>query len=148
MVRKSDKGEAIERVSMDMWPAFINATLKSLPSINPMPPSTSVRRWTRYAAKSTKRWWLKAMRALKAASYDRLYNPENMTRRPKLRFKVLRDSTLETARACGVKEFAMSLSRHRQGKAVSGGCHGQCAVAGNNQGSSVGNIERCCFGSK
>ncbi len=30
-------------------------------------------------------------------------------RRPKLRFKALRDSTLKIARAWGIKEFAMSL---------------------------------------
>nr|WP_330178422.1 hypothetical protein [Candidatus Vondammii sp. HM_W22] len=39
-----------------------------------------------------------------------------MTRRQKLRFKTLRDSTLKTARAWAVKEFAMSLSRHGQGE--------------------------------
>ncbi|WP_330178370.1 hypothetical protein [Candidatus Vondammii sp. HM_W22] len=32
-----------------------------------------------------------------------------MMRRPKLRFKALRDSTLKIARAWGIKEFAMSL---------------------------------------
>ncbi|WP_330178450.1 hypothetical protein [Candidatus Vondammii sp. HM_W22] len=52
-----------------------------------------------------------------------------MTRRQELRFKALRDSTLETACAWAVKEFAMSFSRHGQGKAGSGGCHGRCAVA-------------------
>ncbi|WP_445083863.1 transposase [Candidatus Vondammii sp. HM_W22] len=32
-----------------------------------------------------------------------------MTRRQRLRFKALRDSTLKTARAWAIKEFAMSL---------------------------------------
>ncbi len=46
---------------------------------------------------------------LKGNKYDRLYNPENITRRQKLRFKALRDSSLKTARAWAIKEFAMSL---------------------------------------
>nr|WP_330178534.1 hypothetical protein [Candidatus Vondammii sp. HM_W22] len=57
-----EQREAIESVSMDMWPAFImphgKASLglkRRLPLVNSMSPSTSVRQWTRYAAKSTKR---------------------------------------------------------------------------------------------
>jgi len=34
---------------------------------------------------------------LKGSKYDWLYNPENMTRNQKKRFKALRDSTLKTA---------------------------------------------------
>ncbi|WP_330178163.1 transposase [Candidatus Vondammii sp. HM_W22] len=49
------------------------------------------------------------MRTLKVSQYDWLCNPENMTRRQKLRFKALRDSTLKTARSWAIKEFAMSL---------------------------------------
>ena len=46
---------------------------------------------------------LMAMRTLKVSQYDWLCNPENMTRRQKLRFKALRDSTLKTARAWAIK---------------------------------------------
>ncbi|MEJ1369652.1 MAG: transposase [Candidatus Sedimenticola sp. (ex Thyasira tokunagai)] len=46
---------------------------------------------------------------LKGSKYDWLYNPHNMTHKQKLRFKVLRESTLKTARAWAIKELAMSL---------------------------------------
>ncbi|WP_445083955.1 transposase [Candidatus Vondammii sp. HM_W22] len=71
--------------------------------------------------------------------------------------KALRDSTLKTARAWAIKEFAMSLWHYasktwaRKGWerwlswAVRSGLEPIKKVCGNNQGSSVGNIERCCF---
>ncbi|MEE9358131.1 MAG: transposase, partial [Sedimenticolaceae bacterium] len=70
----------------------------------------------------------------KGSQYDWLYNPENVTRRLKLRFKALRDSTLKTARALGgLKSLSCHSgtmpARHGERKARSGGCHGQCAVA-------------------
>lgn len=49
---------------------------------------------------------------LKGSKYDWLYNPKNMTRKQKKRFKALRDSTLKTARAWAIKELAMSLWRY------------------------------------
>ncbi|MCP3666199.1 MAG: transposase [Gammaproteobacteria bacterium] len=48
-------------------------------------------------------------RSLKGSKYDWLYNPHNMTHKQKLRFKVLGESTLKTARAWAIKELAMSL---------------------------------------
>ncbi|MEE9358595.1 MAG: transposase [Sedimenticolaceae bacterium] len=55
---------------------------------------------------------LKAMKTLKAASMTSSTTLENMTRRQKLRFKALRDSTLKTAYAWAIKKFAMSLWRY------------------------------------
>ena len=46
---------------------------------------------------------------LKGSKFDWPYNPANMTRTRKARFKVLRDSALKTARAWAIKELAMSL---------------------------------------
>ncbi len=46
---------------------------------------------------------------LKGSRYNWLYNPANMTRKQKQRFKALSDSTLKTARAWAIKEMAMSL---------------------------------------
>ena len=40
---------------------------------------------------------------LKGSKYDWLYNPENMTRKHKMQFKILRGSTLKTARAWAVQ---------------------------------------------
>jgi len=39
---------------------------------------------------------------LKGSEYDWLYNPENMMRKQRRRFKALRDSTLKTARAWAI----------------------------------------------
>ena len=96
--------EAIESVSMDMWRAFINATLEMVEASF----SQSITSASNIAVKHRK--LMKAGKAdLKGTKYDWLYSPQNMTRRQKQRFKALRDSTLKTARAWAIKEFAMSL---------------------------------------
>lgn len=108
--------EAIKSVSMDMWPAFINATLESLPSADEKIAFDKfhVAKYLGEAVDKVRRQEHKALMAegyddLKGSKYDWLYNPENMTRKQKRRFKALRDSTLKTARAWAIKEFAMSL---------------------------------------
>ncbi len=111
-----EQQEAIESVSMDMWPAFINATLESLPGAKDKIAFDKfhVAKYLGEAVDKVRRQEHKALMTegyenLKGSKYDWLYNPENMTRRQKLRFKALRDSTLKTARAWAIKEFAMSL---------------------------------------
>jgi len=52
---------------------------------------------------------------LKGSKYDWLYNPKNMTREQKQRFKALRDSTLKTALACAIKELAKAIRTHLWG---------------------------------
>ncbi len=81
-------------------------------------------------------------------------------RRPKLRFKALRDRTLKIARAWGIQRVChvtLALCQQDMGKerlgavVVMGSAQWPGAnqeSGGNNQGSSVWNIERCCFGSK
>ncbi|MEJ1472115.1 MAG: ISL3 family transposase [Candidatus Sedimenticola sp. (ex Thyasira tokunagai)] len=108
--------EAIESVSMDMWPAFINATLESLPGADEKIAFDKfhVAKYLGEAVDKVRRQEHKALMAegyedLKGSKYDWLYNPHNMTHKQKLRFKALRESTLKTARAWAIKELAMSL---------------------------------------
>ena len=106
----------IESVSMDMWPAFINATLESLPgagekiAFDPF----HVAQHLGKAVDQVRRQEHKALMAegredLKGSKYDWLYNPQNMTRQQQQRFQALRQSTLKTARAWAIKELARSL---------------------------------------
>jgi transposase len=107
---------AIESVSMDMWPAFINATLESLPSAEEKIAFDKfhVAKYLGEAVDKVRRQEHKALMSegyvdLKGSKYDWLYNPENMTHKQKRRFKVLRESALKTVRAWAIKEIAMSL---------------------------------------
>ncbi len=108
--------EAIKSISMDMWPAFITATLESLPGADTKIAFDKfhVAKYLGEAVDKVRRQEHKALMAegyvdLKGSKYDWLTNPENMTRQQKYRFKTLRDSTLKTARAWAIKELAMSL---------------------------------------
>lgn len=114
-----EQREAIESVSMDMWPGFINATLESLPGADEKIAFDKfhVAKYLGEAVNKVRRQEHKALMAegyedLKGSKYDWLYNPKNMTRKQKKRFKALRDSTLKTARAWAIKELAMSLWRY------------------------------------
>lgn len=107
---------AIESISMDMWPAFINATLESIPDAEDKIAFDKfhVAKYLGEAVDKVRRQEHKALMSegyedLKGSKYDWLYNPENMTRKHKMRFKMLRESTLKTARAWAIKEMAMSL---------------------------------------
>lgn len=107
---------AIESVSMDMWPAFINATLESLPGAEEKIAFDQfhVARHLGEAVDKVRRQEHKALLAegredLKGSQYDWLHNPGNMTRQQQQRFKALRESTLKPARAWAIKELARSL---------------------------------------
>ncbi len=107
---------AIESISMDMWPAFINATLESIPDAENKIAFDKfhVAKYLGEAVDKVRRQEHKMLMSdgyddLKGSKYDWLYNPENMTRKHKMRFKMLRESTLKTARAWAIKEMAMSL---------------------------------------
>ena len=107
---------AIESISMDMWPAFINATLESIPDAEDKIAFDKfhVAKYLGEAVDKVRRQEHKTLMSegyedLKGSKYDWLYNPENMTRKHKMRFKMLRESTLKTARAWAIKEMAMSL---------------------------------------
>jgi transposase len=107
---------AIESVSMDMWPAFINATLESLPGAREKIAFDKfhVAKYLGEAVDTVRRQEHKSLMSegyddLKGSKHDWLYNPKNMSHQQKSRFKALRDSTLKTARAWAIKELAMSL---------------------------------------
>jgi len=111
-----EQRESIQSVCMDMWPAYINATLESLPEAQEKIAFDKfhVAKYLGEAVDKVRRQEHKALMAegyedLKGSKHDWLYNPENMTRKQKIRFKSLRDSTLKTARAWAIKELAMSL---------------------------------------
>ncbi len=114
-LNKAQRG-AIESISMDMWPAFINATLESIPDAENKIAFDKfhVAKYLGEAVDKVRRQEHKMLMSdgyddLKGSKYDWLYNPENMTRKHKIRFKMLRESTLKTARAWAIKEMAMSL---------------------------------------
>ena len=107
---------AIESVSMDMWPAFINATVESVPDAEHKIAFDKfhVAQYLGDAVDQVRRQEHKALMAegnnkLKGTKYDWLYNPRNMTSKQQRRFKALRDATLKTARAWAIKQLAMSL---------------------------------------
>ena len=112
----SEQRNAIESISMDMWPAFIHATLESVPDAQNKIAFDKfhVAKYLGEAVDKVRRQEHKALMAegendLKGSKYDWLTNTKNMTHKQKQRFKALRDSTLKTARAWAIKELAMSL---------------------------------------
>jgi len=107
---------AIESVSMDMWPAFIHATLESLAEAENKIAFDKfhVAKYLGEAVDNVRRQEHKVLMSegyedLKGSKHDWLYNPKNMPHKNKARFRVLRDSTLKTARAWAIKELGMSL---------------------------------------
>jgi len=111
-----DQKAAIESISMDMWPAFINASLESVPGAAQKIAFDKfhVAKYLGGALDKVRRQENKALMAegredLKGSKYKWLYNPKNMPCEQKNGFKTLRDSALKTARAWAIKEFAMSL---------------------------------------
>lgn len=112
----AEQRAAIRSVSMDMWPAFINATLECIPDADEKIAFDKfhVAKYLGEAVDKVRRQEHKLLMSegqddLKGSKYDWLTNPKNMTQKMKARFKVLRDSTLKTARAWAIKELAMSL---------------------------------------
>ena len=108
--------EAIESISMDMWPAFINATLESIPGAAEKIAFDKfhVAKYLGDAVDKVRRQEHKALLAqgrdeLKGSKHKWLYNPQNMSRKQWREFKVLRESALKTSRAWAIKEMAMSL---------------------------------------
>jgi transposase len=108
--------EAIESVAMDMWPAYIRATLAAVPQAREKIAFDKfhVARHLGEAVDKVRRREHRQLLAagdqtLKGTKYHWLTNPENMTREQWLGFKLLRESALKTARAWAMKETAMSL---------------------------------------
>ena len=100
---------AIQSISMDMWPAFINATLESIPNAAEKIAfdKFDVAKYLGEAVDKVRRQEHKALMSegyedLKGSKYDWLTNPQNMARKHKIRFKLLRESTLKTPRAWAI----------------------------------------------
>ncbi len=92
---------AIQSVSMDMWPAYIHATLDSVPDAQNKIAFDKfhVAKYLGEAVDRVRREEYKTLMSegyedLKGSKFDWLYNSANMPRKQKIRFKVLRDSAL------------------------------------------------------
>lgn len=111
---------AITGVSMDMWPAYITATLRHIPDAE-----TKIAFDKFHVAKllgdavdkvrrqEHRQLNAEGMDVLKGSKYAWLTNAENMTTAQRQRFVALRDSALKTARAWAIKDLAMQLWHYR-----------------------------------
>lgn len=106
----------IKAVAMDMWPAYISATETHIPQAREKIAFDKfhVAKYLGEAVDKVRQQEHRTLLAvgeecLKGSKYAWLTNPSNMTRAQQSRFRVLRDSSLKTARAWAIKEFAMSL---------------------------------------
>jgi transposase len=107
---------AIKSVSMDMWPAYIRATLDAIPDADEKIAFDKfhVAKYLGEAVDKVRRVEHRALLAegrtdLVRSKHQWLRNPNNMSHKQWREFKDLRESTLRTARAWAIKEFAMSL---------------------------------------
>jgi transposase len=112
----ADQRAAIESVAMDMWPAYIRATLDALPEAREKIAFDKfhVAKYLGDAVDKVRRTEHRALLAegrddLTRTKHRWLMNPQNMSHRQWRGFKRLRESTLKTARAWAIKEFAMTL---------------------------------------
>lgn len=111
---------AITGVSMDMWPAFITATLRHIPDAETKIAFDKfhVTKLLGDAVDKVRRQEHRQLSAegvdvLTGSKYAWLTNAENMTAAQRQRFIELRDSALKTARAWAIKDLAMGLWHYR-----------------------------------
>lgn len=107
---------AISSVTMDMWKAYINSTRAYVPDADSKIAFDKfhVAKHLGEAVDKVRRQEHKLLRQegredLTRTKYLWLKNPENMDRELWRNFKVLRESSLKTARAWAIKELAMTL---------------------------------------
>lgn len=108
--------EAVESVSMDMWPVYISATLETIPQADQKIAFDKfhVAKYLGDAVDKVRRSEHRALvsegdRTLTGTEYDRLRNPTGETQRQAREQKAIRTSNLKTARAWAIKEHAMCL---------------------------------------
>ena len=106
----------IESIAMDMWPAYINATLEQIPEAENKIAFDKfhVAKYLGGAVDQVRKQEHKALMGegcddLKGTKYDWLTNLRNLSRKRQCTFKVLRASTLKTARAWAIKTLGMQL---------------------------------------
>lgn len=111
-----DQKTALEAISMDMAPGYINATLEHVPGAEKKIAFDKfhVAKLLGEAVDKVRRWEHKILlqqdrKDLTGTKHVWLTNPDNMSRKQWRWFKDLRDSTLKTARAWAIKEYAMGL---------------------------------------
>jgi len=106
----------IESIAMDMWPAYITATLEQIPEAESKIAFDKfhVAKYLGGAVDQVRKQEHKALMGagcddLKGTKYDWLTNLRNLSRKRQCTFKVLRASTLKTARAWAIKTLGMQL---------------------------------------
>jgi transposase len=111
-----DQKAAIESISMDMWPAFIQSTLAAIPNAQDKIAFDKfhVAKYLGDAVDKVRRSEHRALLQagwadLKGTKYLWLRNPHNMKTKQRRALNALRTTTLKTARAWAIKEFAMDL---------------------------------------
>jgi transposase len=107
---------AIESVSMDMWKAFIHATLEAIPDAEYKIAFDKfhVAKYLGDAVDKVRRAEHRALKregdtTLTGTKYTWLENPHTMSAQHRGALNALRESTLKTARAWAIKEFGMDL---------------------------------------
>lgn len=108
--------EAIEGVAMDMWPAYVGATVAAVPGAKAKIAFDKfhVAKHLGEAVDRVRRGEHRELSercddSLKGSKYLWLWNPNNMDLEKWRGFKALRESALKTARAWALKETAMGL---------------------------------------
>jgi len=106
----------IESIAMDMWPAYITATLEQIPEAEHKIAFDKfhVAKYLGEAVDHVRKQEHKALMGagcedLKGTKYDWLTNLRNLSRKRQCTFKALRASTLKTARAWAIKTLGMQL---------------------------------------
>jgi transposase len=107
---------AVECVSMDMWQAFISATLEAIPNADEKIAFDKfhVAKYLGDAVDKVRRAEHRALKRegdtrLTGTKYTWLENPHNMSAKHRGTLNALRESALKTARAWAIKEFGMDL---------------------------------------
>ncbi|MFQ5659123.1 MAG: ISL3 family transposase, partial [Gammaproteobacteria bacterium] len=112
----NEQKAGIVSVSMDMWPAYIKATLENIPDARAKIAFDKfhVAKYLGEAVDKVRKHEHKVLMEegwedRKGTKYVWLTNLSNLSRKRQCEFKVLRESTLKTARAWAIKDLAMRL---------------------------------------
>jgi transposase len=113
--------EAVTSVTMDMWPAYIESTREHIPAADTKIAFDKfhVAQHLGNAVDKVRREEHRVLRKeqdeqLNKTKYLWLRNPDNFTAEAWQRFEALRHSSLKTARAWAIKEYAMTLWSYRR----------------------------------
>lgn len=112
----TEQKAGIESISMDMWPAYIKSTLANIPDARNKIAFDKfhIAQYLGDAIDKVRKQEHKALMKdghddLKGSKYDWLTNLSSLSRQRQCTFKVLRESTLKTARAWAIRTLAMTL---------------------------------------